>query len=448
MAVSPSYRFALAALLTFLLVLVDPFLLSGSNSQTLFPKAHGEAGRASTETREGRLAVFDDMWETIRNRYYDPNFHGVDWQAQRAQFRPLAAEASGRREFYTILRRMVGTLRDAHTRVYAPDEKFDWRSPRAISVGITVREVESAIVVFEVERDSEAERSGVRAGDTLLSVDDEPAFDVFSRRLGEQSASSTAAASRLRAVSKLFEGADGSRVKLGWMGSDHKEHSVSLRRELRERTPSLRVRQLNHGYVLIWFDAFTPGVVRELARVLRERLKDARGLVLDLRSNGGGEAEAMTEVASAFLQAGMRLGEFVDRAGRVRFEPQTRNRMLLSADTITRFGGPLVLLTSERTSSAAEILAASLKEARRATLIGTNTCGCVLAIRRRHTLPDDGELDVSELDYRTARGLRLEGRGVSPDEEITLSRSDLRARRDRAVERAVEQLKSENRASR
>ena len=88
-----------------------------------------------------RLAVFDDAWQTIRDRYYDPNFHGVDWEAERAHFRPLAAEARSNAELYALLRRMITDLHDAHTRVYPPDEKFDWQHPRYISVGLSVREV-------------------------------------------------------------------------------------------------------------------------------------------------------------------------------------------------------------------------------------------------------------------------------------------------------------------
>jgi carboxyl-terminal processing protease len=148
----------------------------------------------------------------------------------------------------------------------------------------------------------------------------------------------------------------------------------------------------------------------------------------------------MTEVASAFLPAGKSLGRFTDRNGRVQFEPYTRAVMLFAPDAIKTFNAPVVILTSERTSSAAEIFVAALKEARRARVIGQNTCGCVLAIRRRHTLPDGGELDISEMDYRTASGTRLEGAGLVPDETITLERQDLRDRRDRAIERAIEFL--------
>ena len=58
----------------------------------------------STATVEGRLAVFDDAWETIQERYYDPAFHGIDWQAKRTAFRPAAAKAANTQEFYEVLR--------------------------------------------------------------------------------------------------------------------------------------------------------------------------------------------------------------------------------------------------------------------------------------------------------------------------------------------------------
>ena len=101
-----------------------------------------DSSLVSTATVEGRLAVFDDAWETIQERYYDPKFHGIDWQAQRATFRPAAARAGKPHEFYDVLRQMIASLKDAHTRVYSPDEKFDWWNPRFITTGITIREIE------------------------------------------------------------------------------------------------------------------------------------------------------------------------------------------------------------------------------------------------------------------------------------------------------------------
>jgi carboxyl-terminal processing protease len=437
-SILPGVRLFLLSLFPLLACAALPFAL---------PLSHAGASLAliesRTETREGRLAVFDDVWETIHDRYYDPSFHGIDWHGLREEFRPLAAEARTTAELYSVLRRMVGLLRDAHTRVYAPDEKFDWQHPHVISVGLSVREVEGKPVIVAVEEGSEAERAGLRTGDIITSVDGEPALAVFHRRLQEQSGSSTVAAARLRAMATIFEGERDTRARVGWRGGDERERFASLRRQWIDRTALLRVRRVSAQIGVVEFDAFTQTVALDFMRSLREKLRGVRGLIVDLRNNGGGEAEAMTEIASAFLPRGSSLGRFMDRTGRTAFEPQTRSAMLFAAEAVALLRVPVVILTSEKTSSAAEIFVATVRERNRATVIGGPTCGCVLAIRRRHTLPDGGALDVSEMDYRTAAGKRLEGAGIMPDERVTSSVLDLRARRDRAMERAIERLKSE-----
>lgn len=399
------------------------------------------AGVVSTVTREGRLEVFDDAWWTIQNLYYDPGYHGINWYEQRALFRPLAAEAQTEKEFYAILRRMIGTLNDAHTRVFAPEEKFDWQRPRFISVGLSVREVGGQPTVISVERNSQAERAGFSPGDVIVSLDGTPALKIFERRMSEQGGSSTVAAARLRAMATVFDGAPGSIVKVVWTDGRGRRRETELRRAWEEREPNLRVKMLGGKYALVEFGAFTPEIARDFMRALARQLAGARGIIIDLRNNGGGDAEAMTEIASLFLPAGDSLGQFTDRAGRVALEPRTRSAFIFSPEALTRTDAPLVIITSERTSSAAEIFVSAMESAGRAKTVGSPTCGCVLAIKRTHTLPDGGQLDVSEMDYRTAGGVRLEGVGVVPDEKITLERRDLLARRDRALERAVEILK-------
>ena len=94
------------------------------------------------------------------------------------------------------------------------------------------------------------------------------------------------------------------------------------------------------GQRLLWFknqrkgkiavlriDAFTQSVALEFAKSLPELLEGAEGIVLDLRSNGGGDAEAMADIASLFLEDGINLGKFADRSG-ASFELQTFSKRM------------------------------------------------------------------------------------------------------------------------
>jgi len=391
----------------------------------------------STATVEGRLAVFDDVWETIQDRYYDPKFHGIDWQAKRTTFRPVAARAGNAQEFYDVLRQMIASLRDAHTRIYSPDEKFDWWSPRFVTVGLTVREVEGTPTVIQIEAGSAASKTDIRQGDVIASVDD-VAVGEFVRQRMRNSGLVDEGNIRNRVIANLFDGPAGTSVKIGWITRNRKQKSTLLQRYWSQRNLGFN-NQRNGKIAILRLDAFTQSVALEFAKNLPSVLEGAEGIVLDLRGNGGGDAEAMADVASLFLDEGTNLGRFADRSG-ASFELQTFSKRLWRSPASPPIKLPLVVLTSENTSSAAEILAATFQTKGRAQVIGSGTCGCVLAIRSRHALPDGGVLDVSEFDYKTAGGVRLEGAGIRPDTPSPLTRADIYSRHDRALERAINLL--------
>jgi carboxyl-terminal processing protease len=406
----------------------------------VYPSRIAGAEVVSTSTREGRLEVFDDAWSTIDQRYYDRTFHGLDWDAQRTTFRSLAAEATSSQELYAVLRRMIASLNDPHTRVFAPEEKFDWWRPRFVSIGLSVREIDGLPTVVQVEKGSAPQRAGVRRGDVIEDVNGTPALSLINHRLANLFVSASSS-SRFRAFATMMEGPAESWVEIRWKGKNDKVKSARFERHWQQRELGLRVRRIKSEYAVLEIDAFTKSIAVDFALGLKEKIEGARGLILDLRNNGGGDAEAMADIASAFLGSGLDLGQFVDRSGGS-FTISTRSKSLFTSERISQTRLPMVVLTSERTSSAAEILVAALKASKRATIIGTETCGCVLAIRTRHTLPDGGVLDVSELDYQTPAGDRLEGHGIKPDETVVVERKDLYSGRDQAMESSIRKLTS------
>jgi carboxyl-terminal processing protease len=395
------------------------------------PALSDDSSVVSTATPEGRLIVFDDVWETIQERYYDPTLNGIDWHAKRTAFRPMAAKANSTHEFYELLRQMVSSLKDAHTRVYSPDEKFDWWNPRFVTVGLTVREIDGSPTVVYVEPNSDAARTDIQPGDTIASIDGVPVANVIATRLANSGARTDGFA-RSRIVGSLFDGPSGTSVKVGWTNRGRKLKSAVLQRYWTQRRLGFN-NQRKDKLAILRIDAFTQSVAWEFSKALPDVLDGASAIVLDLRSNGGGDAEAMADIASLFLDDGTNLGKFADRFG-ASFELQTYAKRLWRVPQLTHVKLPLVVLTSENTSSAAEIMVAALQTKHRARVIGSATCGCVLAIRNRHPLPDGGLLDVSEFDYRTADGVRLEGLGIKPDETVPLTRKDVYSRRDTVLE--------------
>lgn len=433
-----------SALCFVLVAIIPPTVQSSAGEQSTKHQAlstklwlgvtyHDDSSVVSTATLEGRLAVFDDVWETILERYYDPTLNGIDWQAKRNAFRPAAAKAASTHELYDVLRQMIASLKDAHTRVYSPDEKFDWWNPRYVTVGLTVREIQGVPLVVQIDPNSAAARTDILPGDAIASIDGVPVKEFISNRLKNFGPRMNGSA-RYRTVATLFDGQAGTSVTVAWTTRDGKSRSAGLARYWMQRQLGFS-NQRKGKVAILRIDAFTQSVAVEFSKSLPDVLEGAEAIVLDLRSNGGGDAEAMADVASLFLDDGINLGKFADRSG-ASFELQTYSKRLWRVPQLGRIKLPLVVLTSESTSSAAEIMVAALQTKGRARVIGTTTCGCVLAIRNRHPLPDGGLLDISEFDYRTASGVRLEGAGVKPDNVITLTKNDIYSRRDAALEYA------------
>lgn len=432
---SPRTRAGISVLFWHLSALFVLVVLIYSAPPTFWPalaKSPTPPSLVSTATRAGRLEVFDDTWATINDHYYDSRFRGLDWDAQRVAFRSEAAEAASSRQLYAVLRRMIGTLNDPHTRVFSPEDKFDWWHPRFITIGLGIKEIDGLATVVKVEPNSAPARAGIRPGDVIDSVDGKPAASAVKPWFA--SATPTPA-QKARAFAFIFDGPADTSLELRWKDKRGQQRQARFQRYWQERELGLSLNTESGKYLIIEIDAFTRPIAISFARILKEKLKRTRGLVIDLRNNGGGDAEAMAEMASSFIGAGVSLGEFSDRSG-AGFGVFTS---FLTAQPVA-INVPVIVLTSERTASAAEIFVAAVRKAKRATIIGTQTCGCVLAIRTRHNLPDGGVLDVSELDYKTPAGERLEGNGIQPDQAVLVNRKDLYAKHDAAMAYALSEL--------
>src|SRR5262245_2965453 len=400
---------------------------------SLFPPVSGTQELPFILTREDRGRLFDQVWRAINDNYYDRNFNGVDWRVQREIYRPQAEAATTSAELYRVLRQMIGRLGDAHTRIYSPEDGFDRYRPTGTSVGVIVRRIEGKPVVVSVEPGSDAYRLGVRPGYTVSRINGEQIDKLLERIRADVGDSSTQTALELQSYDRIFSGQRDTTVAVTFIDPDGKYLPVTLMRKYVEYQRRVIVHELPYRIGYIELTGFGPEIEKEFDYAM-QYVQGTRGLILDLRNNGGGFVTTVGQVASYFFDDETDLGEFITRQGRaqVRHTEQLR----------TLYREPRAVLVSSRSASGSEIFAAAMQERKRALIFGTSqtTCGCLLEVSRTLKLLDGGKLNISDTDYRTALGRRIEGTGVKPDLLVDVLTTDLYSGRDRALDVAVDRL--------
>ena len=124
---------------------------------------------AQTGIKE-RAQIFEQVWTTINEKYYDASFNGVDWVAVKKKYSARLKNVSDDKDFYILLDQMAGELRDSHTRVFSPLQSKERKMQKRAGVGLSIKEIEGETVIFSVAPDSEAARSGIKAGMIVRSV--------------------------------------------------------------------------------------------------------------------------------------------------------------------------------------------------------------------------------------------------------------------------------------
>ena len=319
------------------------------------------------------------------------------------------------------LRRRYG---DRFSHYFDPDDLAHFREAirgRFSGVGLTVSEVKRGLRVGRVFAKTPAARAGIAVGDVIVSVEGDSIA-------GEDSDIATA----------RIKGPAGSEVTIGVLRpSSGRVRTLTLTRAQIEipittgRVRTVEGREL--GYVqLISFSTGAHAALRQAVQRVEHR--GAKGLVLDLRGNGGGLLQEAVLTASVFLPK----GETV-------VTTQSRTEGGRSYESV---GGnlpplPVVVLINRDTASAAEILAAALADQAGATVVGTRSFGKGV-FQQVIDLSNGGALDLTIGEYFTPDGTNLAGEGVSPDVRAL---DDPRTKLDEGVQKALEVLAAEVRSA-
>ncbi len=419
------------------LVLLTLGLVSTSGQVLPFSVAPGltipARGSLNALSPADRVDVFEEVWETINEKYYDASFNGVDWQGVRERYRPLVKQAHSDEDFYGVLQQMVGELRDAHTRFHTPEQRRERERLQAVSAGLSLFDVEGKTVVVSVEPDSDARRAGVEPGMIVLAIDSKPVADCLTEARARVAGTSSDRAIRLRMYRMIIDGEPGTTLRLSLSRSDASVFDVALVRRIVSDTPVVTSRRLQSGFGYIRLTLWKSPIRKQFKRAL-EQFKHATGVVIDIRGNPGGEADEVVRIGSFFFDAHISFGKFIRRSGKAIY--------LKTDDDDRVYKGPLAILVNEGSGSGSELFAGVMQENGRASIIGRQTCGCVLGISEFKKVRGGGELAVSEYGYLSPRENSFEGTGVIPDTSVPLIITDLQNHRDAVLDEAERLLKT------
>ena len=313
------------------------------------------------------------------------------------------------------IRGMVREL-DAHSRWLSPDENRSLKKGTASlveGIGLEVEQEPDGITIVEVHEASPAARQGLLVGDRILQIDGEPTTDWSSRD----------------AVEALL-GPRGTPVTLLVARSDWPEpQSFRIVRDRVVIRP-VSVERLGPGEVYVRLIHFSDRAARDLVQSVGSTMgkEELKGLVLDLRDNGGGLLEQAVAITDLFVDSGVIVTTAQRRQGDRRYEATTES---------VYKNARLVVLVNGESASASEIVAAALQDTGRAILVGTETYGKG-SIQRIYENADESALKLTTGIYLTPSGKPVADReGRVPDHVVPFT-----APRASATEAVLERIES------
>ena len=176
----------------------------------------------------------------------------------------------------------------------------------------------------------------------------------------------------------------------------------------------------NIGYIRLY--SFSEDAADELQKAIQS-LKGAKGFIVDLRDNGGGYVSAAQEVAGLFPQ--------VEYAFQLR-ERSGIPEVYKAIDQLTQFSGPVHILINGNSASASEMVSASVKEQKGATLYGQTTYGKG-SMQTLFVLADESVLKLTTAKFFSPKGTAIDHIGVSPNIVTTKGEEETISHRDQLV---------------
>ena len=407
------------------------------------------AGAALFAQTPAAAETFDKVWTIVRDTAFDKSFDPAAWDRAREELRPEAIAATTPGEFRAVLSRMLGRIGLSHFAVIpstpdAPGDAVDLSG----QPGFDVRLMNGKLLVTKVDANRGAAAAGIHTGWIVDAFDGTSTASLLDP-IVQNTPDRLAQLEAWRLAQRRLRGPSGSRATVTFVDGSGSRVTKAIERSPEQGVP-VHVGSLPTMYVrvssalketpsgrtagVIGFNVWMTAVDKPFQQAL-DRFRSADGIVIDLRGNPGGLAAMIMGIAGHFIADRATLGIMRTKDSELRFavNPRLVNSV---GERVEPYAGPLAILVDGMTGSASECFAGGMQSLGRARIFGQTSMGQALpALFDR--LPNGDVLIHAWGDFVTGTGVRIEGRGVVPDEPVVVTREDLLAGRDAPLEAAL-----------
>jgi tricorn protease len=371
--------------------------------------------------------MFDQSWRYLAEHFYDAKFHGRDWNAIKAKYRPLIKHISMKEDLYALLYLMLGELNASHLGVIGhlsvPDEE-------TADLGLIFDESYRGrgLKIAEVLKRGPADRRGlnIRPGEYLLNIDGKEVTDkedlsqLLNGKVGEEVSLQVAADPETPPKERRH-------VEITAVS---REAILPLMYDRWVENNACRVAELSKGKLgYIHIPSMDEAGLDRFLRSLYSDNYDKEGIVLDVRYNGGGFTHD-------------KILNYLGSREHTIFRERDGGEGLVLRSSDRKWHKPLVLLINNRSYSDAEIFPNAFRTLGLGKLVGQPTGGCVIGTGAVQLI-DGSILRIPRIGVYTTKGVNMEKEGVTPDVLVEEHPDQLAKGIDAQLVKAVEVLQQD-----
>ncbi|MDQ6788425.1 MAG: S41 family peptidase, partial [Acidobacteriota bacterium] len=432
-----------------------------------------------TPEQKRRLDSFHIVWQTIKDYYFDQTFNGLNWENIKSEYEPKVLNLQTDSQLNYLLQEMINRLNRSHFAIVSPEVASEIEKAKAkakvkktdplnktleaddskedeteesdddlnskYGIGIDVRILNNQVVITKVEKDSPAEKSGLKTGFVIEKINDVSLNEFVEKiHLYGAYAKSVQKLLPLEILTWFINGEKDTILNLTYLDEKDEPKQVNIKREKLDGQLLTLIQSLpkqffrfetaligeDVGYIK--FNLFVLDLSEKFCSAISQ-FKDKKAIIIDLRGNLGGSYGVLMGISGLLTDKDFVIGTEINKISRtIRIiHPHRKN-----------YKGKIIVLTDNLSYSAAEIFAAALQENNRAIVIGERSAGEALPALTQ-ILPTGAIFLYPVANFETPKGNLLEGKGIEPNILIALDRKSLLAGNDIQLQSALDYLKAD-----